>query len=103
MANKSNIGISRARAHRPPEGVSFYKVMPTYSNPQGKNAYIMNMYTRPAYRRKGIASKLLDLLIREAINRGIKKISLEATEMGKLVYRRYGFVPMENEMEYQKH
>jgi GNAT superfamily N-acetyltransferase len=40
--------------------------MPAYSNPQGTNAYIMNMYTRPEYRRRGIASKTLDLLVQEA-------------------------------------
>lgn len=34
-------------------GVSFYQVMPTYHNPTGKKAYIMNMYTASAYRRQG--------------------------------------------------
>lgn len=43
-------------------GVSFYQVMPTYHNPTGKKAYIMNMYTAPAYRRQGIAFHTLDLL-----------------------------------------
>ena len=33
-------------------GVSFYQVMPTYHNPTGKKAYIMNMYTAPEYRRQ---------------------------------------------------
>ena len=37
-------------------GVSFYQVMPTYHNPSGKKAYIMNMYTAPEYRRQGIVS-----------------------------------------------
>ena len=32
-------------------GISFYKVMPTYHNPTGKKACIMNMYTAPEYRR----------------------------------------------------
>ena len=36
-------------------GISYFKVMPTYHNQTGKKAYIMNMYTNPAYRRKGIA------------------------------------------------
>lgn len=36
-------------------GVSFYQVMPTYHNPSGRKAYIMNMYTNPEYRRMGIA------------------------------------------------
>lgn len=44
-------------------GVSFYQVMPTYHNPTGKKAYIMNMYTAPAYRRQGIAFHTLDLLV----------------------------------------
>ena len=30
-------------------GVSYYQVMPTYHNPSGKKAYIMNMYTAPVY------------------------------------------------------
>ena len=42
-------------------GVSFYRVMPTYHNPTGWKAYIMNMYTHPEYRRKGIALHMLDL------------------------------------------
>ena len=42
-------------------GVSFYQVMPTYHNPTGKKAYIMNMYTAPEYRRQGIGSTLLRL------------------------------------------
>ena len=31
-------------------GLSFYQVMPTYHNPTGKKAYIMNMYTASEYR-----------------------------------------------------
>lgn len=80
-------------------GVSFYQVMPTYHNPSGKKAYIMNMYTAPKYRRKGIASKTLDLLVKSAREKGIEHISLEATEMGRPLYEAYGFVRMQDEME----
>ena len=80
-------------------GVSFFSVMPTYHNPSGRKAYVMNMYTRPEYRRKGIAIKTLELLIQEAKNRNITHISLEATEMGKYVYQKYGFQEMTDEME----
>lgn len=79
-------------------GISFFKVMPTFHNPSGKKAYIMNMYTSPLYRRQGIAYKTLDLLVQEAKSRGIDLISLEATEMGKPLYRMYGFAEMKDEM-----
>lgn len=80
-------------------GVSFFRVMPTYHNPTGWKAYIMNMYTDPDYRRKGIAFHTLGLLIEEAKKKGVKHISLEATNMGKPLYERYGFVKMNEEME----
>jgi len=81
--------------------ICFYNIMPTYNNPSGKKAYIMNMYTRENYRRKGIAKNVLNLLIKEAENRGVKHIQLEATEMGKKLYRNYGFNELENEMEFR--
>lgn len=80
-------------------GVSFFRVMPTYHNPTGWKAYIMNMYTNPEYRRKGIAMKTLDLLVGEAKKKGITAISLEATDMGRPLYKKYGFVKMNDEME----
>ena len=63
-------------------GVSFFQVMPTYHNPSGKKAYIMNMYTSPEYRRKGDC--------------------LEATTLGRPLYEKYGFINMNNEMELPK-
>ena len=80
-------------------GVSFYQVMPTYHNPTGKKAYIMNMYTASEYRRQGIAFHTLDLLVKNARKQGISQITLEATEMGRPLYEKYGFVKMEDEME----
>lgn len=82
-------------------GISFFQVMPTFHNPTGKKAYIMNMYTKPEYRRKRIAYKTLDLLVAEAKQRGIDAVSLEATDMGKPLYEKYGFVKMNDEMELQ--
>lgn len=79
-------------------GVSFYKVMPTYHNVTGTKAYIMNMYTHPNYRRNGIAFKTLGLLVSEAKARGVSFISLEATDMGKPLYEKFGFISMRDEM-----
>lgn len=80
-------------------GVSFYRVMPTCHNPTGWKAYVMNLYTAPAYRRQGIARHVLGLLVQAARARGVTHITLEATPMGRPLYAAYGFVPMQDEME----
>ena len=79
--------------------VSFYQVMPTYHNPSGKKAYIMNMYTRPDYRRQGIAHRVLELLTAEAEMRQIDVVTLEATAAGRPLYEAFGFTAMRDEME----
>ena len=57
------------------------------------------MYTDPEYRRRGIAIKTLDMLIKDTRNKGITAISLEATDLGRPLYEKYGFIKMNNEME----
>lgn len=84
-------------------GVSYYQVMPTYHNPTGQRAYIMNMFTHPAYRRKGIACKTLSLLVSDARERGIDDIGLEATEMGRPLYEHFGFTQTAQEMTLPAH
>ena len=80
-------------------GVSFFRVMPTCHNPTGRKAYIMNMYTHPDYRRQGIAYRTLALLVLATKAKGITAISLEATDMGRPLYEKFGFVPLPHEME----
>ena len=58
----------------------------------------MNMYTAPKYRRKGVAYHTLELLIEEAKKRNMSYIWPEATDMGRSLYERYGFVKMNDEM-----
>ena len=80
--------------------ISFYKVMPTFHNPSGEKAYIMNMYTRDEYRMNGVAFEVLKMLLEEAKRREILEITLETTEMGKPLYEKSGFRYMQSEMEY---
>ena len=80
-------------------GICYYRVLPTYHNPTGWKAYIINMYTEDAYRGKGVATKILDLLVTDSLARGIKFITLEATKLGRPIYERYGFVDMPSEMQ----
>ena len=80
-------------------GITFYQDMPTRANPTGRMANIMNIYTVPAYRRRGVALRMVDLLVREARERGVKAVTLDATDAGRPVYEEYGFRMMTSEME----
>jgi GNAT superfamily N-acetyltransferase len=64
---------------------------PQLWNMTGQEVYIMNMYTEPEWRRKGIGTAILEKLIEEARNRGIEAIKLHATPMGKTLYEKRGF------------
>lgn len=52
---------------------------------------ILNMYTLPFARRKGISAMILQQLINEARNRGISKVSLHTSKDGEKLYRKFGF------------
>ena len=69
----------------------YYRLMPTFSHPTGRRAHLMNVWTADAYRRKGIAYRMVSMLIRDAWERGATEISLDATEAGRPLYRKLGF------------
>ena len=52
---------------------------------------ILNMYTVPFARRKGISGMILQQLLNEAVNRGISKVSLHTSKDGEKLYRKFGF------------
>lgn len=58
----------------------------------GKIATIINVFTYPDYRRKRIATELLTMTISEAKAMNISYLELSATESGKPIYERLGFV-----------
>ncbi len=80
-------------------GLSIQRVPPSYGCPSGMRGYVTNMYTRPAWRRKGLAVKLLDILVEQARNRGCTWLYLNASAAGRPVYERYGFLPDDGEMK----
>jgi len=79
-------------------GLSFYVVPPTCQCPDGKVAYIMNMTTFPEYRKQGIGTELFRRIVEEAKIRGYKKITLNATNMGRPLYEKYGFKDVVGDM-----
>lgn len=70
----------------------YIEVMPTFSHPTGKRAHLMNVYTNRQYRRQGIAMHMIKILIEETKKRGVTEISLDATESGRLLYKKCGFI-----------
>lgn len=75
--------------------ICYMEMMPTFSHPTGKRAHFMNVYTHPEYRRRGIALHMLHMLIQEAKGKGVTEISLDATELGKPLYKKCNFVESE--------
>lgn len=69
----------------------YLSMMPTFSHPTGKRAHLMNVYVKKDFRRKGLAKKMLELLIEEAKSRRVTEISLDATEKGRPLYESMGF------------
>jgi len=61
-------------------------------------AYIANVYTAPAYRRRGIARRIVETIIDWCRNREISFVSLHASEFGRPLYESLGFEPT-NEMQ----
>ena len=76
----------------------YIDMIPTFHRPSGKIAHLMNVYTNSQYRRQGIALHILSILINEAKEKGITKISLDATELGRPLYEKLGFVPSDDYM-----
>ena len=66
--------------------------MPTFDHPTGKRAHLMNVYTRNEYRRQGIARKMVELLIEKTWENGATEISLDATALGRPLYKSLGFI-----------
>jgi len=60
-------------------------------NLDGRLAYIMNMSTEPAYRRRGLARRIFAQIMQWIEEQAITLSSLHATELGKSLYTQYGF------------
>ena len=76
-------------------GTAYMMIDERPANPKGfmtgKTALILNVLTYPEYRRKGIATKILEMLIDEAKKANVAYIELSASVMGKPVYEKLGF------------
>jgi GNAT superfamily N-acetyltransferase len=72
-------------------GVLLFYRPPTGENMTGLDGYVMNMYTLPGWRGRGIASRLMEMIIEEMHSRDAGRLWLHATPLGRPIYERYGF------------
>jgi len=81
-------------------GMSFAEKPPYSTCTTGKLGILSSMYTDPDYRRKGIATELLDRVVKEAKDHGCGTIYITASDMGVKLYESYGFKHNGNFMQY---
>lgn len=65
-----------------------------------QRAWILNMYTEPEARRRGIAKRLLEVMLEWSGAHGLGVISLHASPAGRPLYESFGFQPT-NEMRFK--
>ncbi len=79
-------------------GLVYHDHPPSSVHPTGREGYIMNMYTIPAWRRRGVATKLVCMLIDQARQNRCDRISLHTHPQGRSIYVKAGFIPIDTEM-----
>lgn len=72
-------------------GVVMRQSPPTYNNLSGLDGYILGMYTRPAFRRRGLATAVMHTILDYLRAEGIQRATLRASAEGRPVYEKLGF------------
>ncbi len=67
--------------------------------PGGRTGLLLNVFTYPDYRRRGVAGSLLSKAIDEGKSIGLSYIELTATEEGAPLYKKFGFEKKETDKE----
>lgn len=72
-------------------GLWLHEWHPSLSAPNALAGYVLNVYTQDAYRGRGLAHKLMAVLLDKCRERGIKKVTLHASQYGHPIYESMGF------------
>ncbi|MGH3056471.1 MAG: GNAT family N-acetyltransferase [Gaiellaceae bacterium] len=63
----------------------------------GEEAYVLNVYTEPAHRRRGLARALMETILDWCRERRVNRVSLHASDKGRPLYESMAFLTT-NEM-----
>lgn len=57
----------------------------------GRTGTVLNVYTKPLYRYKGYAKKIMNKLLSDAVEKNLSVVELKSTEDGYRLYKTIGF------------
>jgi GNAT superfamily N-acetyltransferase len=78
-------------------GILIYPWPSRPEDPNTRRALILNVYTEPEFRRRGVARHLMQRMIGWLKEAGFKSVALHASDDGRALYEALGFQPT-NEM-----
>jgi GNAT superfamily N-acetyltransferase len=73
---------------------------PSPTNLSGLEAYVLNIYTAPEWRLRGISRRLLAELMEFARGLGVGRLWMHASKDGRPLYESVGFVPNPSALEW---
>lgn len=78
-------------------GIFFADFPPHFLDPNPIRAYLLNFYTAPAARGRGLATQLLHHAVDLCKEKNVQVITLHASKFGRPIYEKFGFT-QNNEM-----
>ncbi|MDL2343332.1 GNAT family N-acetyltransferase [Deinococcus sp. MIMF12] len=79
-------------------GLTLLEWGPTRGDPQPWRGRIVNVWTEPGFRRRGLAREGVTRCLEAARERGVTRLSLGTTDAGRALYRELGFRTSGTEM-----
>lgn len=71
----------------------WWVMLPSLTEQHRTRGYVSSVYTEPAWRRRGVARRLMEQLVARAREMGMKRLVLWASDMGQPLYLDLGFAP----------
>jgi GNAT superfamily N-acetyltransferase len=83
-------------------GVQIRRLLPRWDTQIEREALVVNVYVAPAYRRLGLARRLMEAILAWSREQGIERVVLHPSSMGRPLYESLGFVPTNELVSYVK-
>lgn len=80
--------------------LAFFSRPPYPGNLAGSEAYLLNMYTLPEYRKQGLAKAILEHAMSFAHESGCAKVWLHTSPAGRALYEAHGFCAHSSYLEW---